>query len=230
MAYSLLLLRHGQILANKEGRWHGSTDSPLLPLGERQARRAGLELARREQIGGWKLAAVYCSPLERCRHTAALALQGRRAAAEPLAARLLDRWKLRTLAPEPRGLAAKTKSDLREYGIGEWEDLPFSELAEKHQFIGRAAEDHSFAPPGGESLGAVSSRLSRVLQELDQAHGPKERVLVVGHGAAFAIAIATLLNANASMWMEYPLSNCSLTELRLGAMPELLSYNSTSHL
>ena len=33
----LLLLRHGQIKANRQGRWHGSTDSPLTWRGRRQA-------------------------------------------------------------------------------------------------------------------------------------------------------------------------------------------------
>lgn len=63
----LLLLRHGQIKANKTGHWHGSTDSGLTFRGRRQAKRTGRYLKH------LKLAGVYASPLVRCRHTAELA-------------------------------------------------------------------------------------------------------------------------------------------------------------
>ena len=67
MAPRLLLLRHGQITANRVGRWHGSTDSPLTLRGRWQAWRTGRYLSKNETF-----AAVYTSPLQRCRHTAAL--------------------------------------------------------------------------------------------------------------------------------------------------------------
>ncbi len=64
---TLLLLRHGQIKANRTGHWHGSTDSPLTFKGRRQAKRASRYLVNSE------LKAVYASPLNRCQKTAALA-------------------------------------------------------------------------------------------------------------------------------------------------------------
>ena len=60
MAPRLLLLRHGQITANRVGRWHGSTDSPLTLRGRWQAWRTGRYLSKNEN-----LAAVYTSPLQR---------------------------------------------------------------------------------------------------------------------------------------------------------------------
>ena len=45
MAPRLLLLRHGQITANRVGRWHGSTDSPLTLRGRWQAWRTGRYLS-----------------------------------------------------------------------------------------------------------------------------------------------------------------------------------------
>ena len=58
----------GQIAANKLGRWHGSTDTPLTLRGRWQAYLTGRHLSQKEN-----LAAVYTSPLDRCRHTGALA-------------------------------------------------------------------------------------------------------------------------------------------------------------
>ena len=40
----LLLLRHGQSTWNSEGRWQGSADPPLSPLGLEQARTASRSL------------------------------------------------------------------------------------------------------------------------------------------------------------------------------------------
>mgnify|MGYP002214341358 CR=1 FL=1 len=58
MAPRLLLLRHGQITANRVGRWHGSTDSPLTLRGRWQAWRTGRYLSKNETF-----AAVYTSLL-----------------------------------------------------------------------------------------------------------------------------------------------------------------------
>lgn len=238
LAHSLILLRHGQILANREGLWHGSTDSPLLARGRRQALRAGRELARREAAGDWALTAAYSSPLQRCRGTGALALTARDRQQWSAVRRLPGSLAtyLGTQGAEQTALARSTcpavviKDELREYGIGDWEGLPFATLAKEHQFVGRAIQDPSYAPRNGESLQQVSDRMALVLRQLDAAHGPEERVLVVSHGAALAIALATLVNGDPTLWVDYPLANCSLTELRLGSAPKLLSFNGIGHL
>ena len=41
MTTRLWLVRHGQIQANVDGRWHGSTDSPLTATGEAQVAATG---------------------------------------------------------------------------------------------------------------------------------------------------------------------------------------------
>ena len=51
---------------------------------------------------------------------------------------------------------------LSEYAIGEWEDMPFQHLIDELDFINRATSDHSFAPPGGESLRGVARRIVTV--------------------------------------------------------------------
>ena len=61
------LLRHGATEWSENGRHTGTTDLPLLPRGEDQARAAGALLA------GITFDLVLCSPLQRARRTAELA-------------------------------------------------------------------------------------------------------------------------------------------------------------
>ncbi len=201
----LLLLRHGQIRANVEGRWHGSTDSPLTWRGRRQADRTARHLARAHpQIVG-----VYSSPLARCRHTA-----------ERVAQQL--------------GLEAQLREGLREYGIGEWEGMQFAHLAETHDFVARASKDPDFAPPGGESLAEVASRIASAVRDIHrhhlETHGSEAQVVLVSHGAAMAVLLGEILQQSPARWTDYHFANCSLTELVLSPAPYVNFFNSTQHL
>ena len=69
MATRLLLVRHGQIHANVDGVWHGSTDAELTERGQQEARLVAMHIARVRP----DVAAVYTSPLRRARHGGAIA-------------------------------------------------------------------------------------------------------------------------------------------------------------
>jgi broad specificity phosphatase PhoE len=198
---SILLLRHGQILANTQGRWHGSTDSALTWRGRRQARRTARHLAVRQP----EITAIYTSPLQRCMRTA-----------ESIGKRL--------------GIEVEVREDLREYAIGEWEDLSFRDLAERHDFVNKASSDLQFAPPGGESLSAVAERIVSVVRAIHDSHPDDRQALLVGHGAAIAIGLASIIDNDPTAWTSYPLANCSLTELVLSPSPYVNFFNSTQHL
>ena len=71
------LLRHGATEWSENGRHTGTTDLPLLPVGEDQARAAGALLV------GTAFERVLCSPLQRARRTAELAGLGDRIEIEP---------------------------------------------------------------------------------------------------------------------------------------------------
>ena len=201
MKRSLLLIRHGQIAANASGRWHGSTDSPLTASGRRQADR----LAQRVRRDWGDIGAIYSSPMIRCLHTA-----------QAIGAAL--------------GHHVILEDDLREYGIGELEDTTFGELQSEHDFFRRIREDRDYAPSGGDSINAVASRIVPALQRIyttDDSAGP---IVVVSHGAALGIALATLLDADANRWTNYQVDNCSVTELLLEPEPLIAAFNNTEHL
>ncbi|MFW6092763.1 MAG: histidine phosphatase family protein [Pseudomonadota bacterium] len=198
---NLLLLRHGQIKANKQGRWHGSTDSPLTWRGRRQAKRAARFVRGTEP----PVRAVYSSPLTRCRDTA-------------------------HVVAESLDLEVTVHPELREYAIGDWEGMPFRELATRYQFVELATGDHDFAPPGGETLREVAERMVAALREIHQRHASDERVLVVSHGAAMAVALGTLIDLDPGSWTNYHFANCSLTELVLEPAPYVNFFNLTHHL
>lgn len=200
---SLLLVRHGQIRANVDGCWHGSTDSPLTWRGRRQATRTARHLAKLSK----RPTHIYSSPLERCRHTADQI--GRRLNIEP-----------------------DIEDDLREYSIGEWEGMRFADLASEHDFVGKSGADPLFAPPGGESLAAVARRMSNAIQTLQSKHADDDdaRLVVVSHGVALAVLLGTLLHESPARWTDYRFANCSVTELVLSPAPYVNFFNSTQHL
>jgi phosphoserine phosphatase len=197
----LLLVRHGQIKANRLGRWHGSTDSPLTWRGRREAKRT----ARYIRTTQPPVRAIYSSPLVRCRDTASIIAEG-------------------------LGLEVEVHHDLREYAIGEWEGKSHKELAADYQFVELATGDHDFAPPGGETLRQVAARIVPAIQEIHRRHQADERILVVGHGAALAIALGALIDKNPASWTNYHFANCSLTELVLSPAPYVNFFNTTLHL
>jgi len=199
MSPRILLLRHGQILANKEGRWHGSTDSLLTIKGRWQAFLTGRFLAKTVSLD-----AVYTSPLQRCRHTGALA------------------------SKSYKGVTAVVDG-LAEMSIGQWEDMEFTKLNAEHRLIERFNTDLDWAPPEGESLGTVALRMQESLLQIADNHGADETVLVVSHGAAMAVALGQLLHQDPREWMQYRFDNCSLTEIRLGDNPSLEKFNDCSH-
>lgn len=200
MSTRLLLVRHGQIDANIDSRWHGSTDGELTAHGEAQARRVAAHLARTRP----DVAAVYTSPLRRARDTAA-----------PIAAAL--------------GLAVVVRPGLAEYAIGVLENETFSDLAARHRFFERSEADLSWAPPGGESLGTVAARVVATWQDVARAH-PGAEVALVSHGAAIATGLATLLDGDPRAWSRYRIRNTSVTEIVLLPAPRLVALDLVDHL
>jgi probable phosphoglycerate mutase len=153
----IYLLRHGETVANRDGRLQGRSDSPLTLKGVAQMRAIAALLA--DEIADPSRFAVVSSPLGRARRSAAIVCQ----------ALGLD---TKTVSCDPR---------LTEYSFGQWEGLLVAEVeaAAPGAWAQREADRWSFAPPGGESYAMVAGRVGDWLGE----QAPGGRLIVVCHGA-----------------------------------------------
>jgi broad specificity phosphatase PhoE len=200
----LLLIRHGQSVANKEGRLQGQFDSPLNDHGREQARF----LARRLKRGEWDVSAIYASDLRRARETA-----------EILAARLR--------------LPLALDSRLREYDFGVLTGLTWREIEPRFPEIWHAMH-HSpqWVPiPGEEGNEAFHARLVAALAEIRAKHKTEETVAIVSHGGSLGMILAHLLGIDPRRPTPFRFGNTSLSVVRLTPRgPRLLRMNDTSHL
>jgi broad specificity phosphatase PhoE len=167
------------------------------PLTERGTEQAG---ALAHRLASLDVATVYSSPLLRARDTAA-----------PIAA--------------AAGADLVIDERLIELDYGEWDqksfpDLPVDELA-------RWRKDPSFAPPGGESLQAVSRRVASFCAEL--LDGPT--IVAVSHVSPIKAAVSWALGAGEELGWRMFLDVASIT--RIGGRDgqgSLIGFNDTSHL
>jgi probable phosphoglycerate mutase len=148
---SIALLRHGESVFITEGRFQGQADSPLSPLGERQALLAGRRLAAPHRSPALPLPMgppleIVHSPLMRTTQTAAAsaAAIGEASGSCP------------PLRPDP---------DLVETGQGEWEGLRRHEVETGWPDLLAAwrATPTAAQAPGGERLFEVRERAAAVL-------------------------------------------------------------------
>ncbi len=163
MSLRLLLLRHGETAWNRERRYQGWTDTPLSAEGLLQAEAAARELKEHT------FAAVYASPLQRARDTAAA-----------IAA--------------PHGLPVETDPAFKELGFGQWEGLTLDEARARDAAVydGWANTPHLVSPPEGESLVQARLRVLAGLERLRAGH-PDEVVCLVAHGIPVRILILEAL-------------------------------------
>jgi len=165
-ATTLLWIRHGdaRVRTHVGARHalHGHTDVPLSATGRAQARAAA------DALGRLPVTAIYTSDLVRARATAA-----------PAAAAL--------------GLEVRAVKALRERDFGAWEGRDPADLARTTPDAwGRLYRDPGFAPPGGESLAALTDRVLPAIADILRAH-PGGLVAVVAHGGPVRAALGNVL-------------------------------------
>ena len=236
LAATLVLLRHGQSVWLAEGRFQGRADTPLSPLGLRQAALAGARLAapdappRLPVPAGEPLAIVH-SPLARTRETADAVAAAFGAAGRPVPA----------LRPE-QGIA--------EIAQGEWEGLFQREVEERYpaEIAGWRRDPVGIHAPGGESLGDVDVRvraaLVRILEDLAAAGGPGPAgtpsyydphagpwAVLVGHDGAFKVALLALLGLPLDRFWTFTQTTTGIAVLDIrNGRTILRAWNRTEHL
>lgn len=194
----VLLVRHGvtpttgQVLPGR---------APGLHLSERGLSQAS---AVGERLAGLPLAAVYTSPLERTRETAA-----------PTVAAL--------------GLEPVLDDGLLECDFGEWTGGSLAELARLPEWTTVQNEPSAFRFPGGESFVEMQDRIVAALDRIRRRH-PGEVVACFSHAdpikAALAHALGSPLDAFQRIWVD-PASVSAISYAPDGATSVLIT-NSTS--
>jgi broad specificity phosphatase PhoE len=197
MTTTALLIRHGHVDAigrRLVGRLPGITLSTS-GLSEVERLRRNLALP---------LDAVYSSPLERARQTAA-----------PLAAD-------RNLEPMPL-------DGLTEVDFGDWTGLTFDELDRLpawHLFNAR----RSIAPvPNGEPAAQVQTRILGVLDQLATRHAG-ETFAVVSHADVIRAAVLHYAAIPLDDFQRIQIDTASVTAVDVTATPQLLAINRRDHI
>jgi broad specificity phosphatase PhoE len=183
MSLRLVVVRHAETTWNRERRYQGWQDTPLSELGHSQAEAAGRLLAAQ------KLAAVWSSPLQRARETAAA-----------IAA--------------PHGLAVRDDAAFKEMRFGEWEGLTRDDVSTRfpHEYRTWAEAPHLVAVPGAETLADVRMRVLDGLERLRQIHDG-ELVCLVAHGVSIRILILEALRLGLDRLWSLQVSSSSISEL-----------------
>jgi probable phosphoglycerate mutase len=189
----LLLVRHGQSLANIEARIQGD-DDPLTDIGRAQAETAGAFLAQRGDITH-----LYASPLARARETALII--GRHVGVAPVFER--------GLAEINAGIAVGLTWE-------EWE-AKYPELAARIRSDERTLADRW---EGGESGQEFADRIFTAYDHIVTQHRRTDDVVVVvSHGGPLAWISARVHGDPMDVWPSARaiFGNCSISELEIDA-------------
>jgi len=194
---TVLLVRHGQTATTGKvlpGRARGLH---LADTGREQAQRAATRIAELPAV-----AAVYCSPLERTRETAA-----------PIAA--------------ARGLKAVPVKGLLEADFGEWTGAELKSLFKLPEWRTVQQAPSSFRFPGGESFTEMQARIVTALDELRGRH-PGETIVCVSHADPIKAAVAHAMGTHLDLFQRIVISPCSISALAWSPSgPIALTVNST---
>jgi probable phosphoglycerate mutase len=148
------------------------------------------------------LSAVYASPLERARETAA-----------PLA--------------KARGLTVQICPELGEVRYGLWTGKSLKRLARTKLWRVVQHRPAAMQFPEGETFRAVQARVVDALEQIAGAH-PKGMVAAFSHGDVIKLAVAHYLGMPIDLFQRIAVNTGSITALRLGpGHPTLVKLNDT---
>lgn len=198
---TVLLVRHG-VTATTGFVLPGR--APGLHLSERGVAQAE-EAARRIGELGKKPVALYVSPLERARETAA-----------PIATALR--------------LRPKIERGLLECDFGEWTGKKLTLLAKKPEWRAVQHAPSTFRFPGGESFTEMQLRIWTTLERLARLHRNKT-IVVVSHADPIKAAVTYAQGVPLDLFQRTVISTCSISAIGFtSATPVVLTVNNTGTL
>lgn len=177
-------------------------------------RRSGIDLSEKgrgqaesaaERLSGVPVAAVYASPLERCRQTA-----------EPIAAR--------------HGLTVEVLAGLAEADYGDWSGQKIDDLRKTDLWKLVQVAPSSVRFPGGESVREMQSRMIDAVEQVVAAH-PSQTVVVCSHADPIKSLVAHFTGVHLDLFQRLFVSPASCTVLRFGPVgAALVKLNDTGSL
>jgi probable phosphomutase (TIGR03848 family) len=197
----VLLVRHGNTPTTGKLLPGRSPGLHLSEKGRAQAERVAERIGELDRPP----AAVYASPLERTRETAA-----------PIARRL--------------GLRVRNFNGLLECDIGTWSGKSLRQLARTKEWALVRGWPSGFRFPGGESFAESSVRAYQAVLELADRHRG-ESIVAVSHADPIKAIVASAAGVPLDLFQRLVISPCSVTALGFGPLgPVVLSVNSTASL
>jgi probable phosphoglycerate mutase len=178
----VLLVRHGmtpttgRILPGRSRGLHLSDE------GRRQAEALASRLASLPRI-----AAIYASPLERARETAA-----------PLA--------------RARGLAVRVERGLLECELGAWTGWSIKRAARRPEWAVIQRHPSGFRFPGGESFVEIQARMTAAVERLVARH-PGRTIVAVSHADPIKTLVAHALGTPLDLFQRIVINPASVTAI-----------------
>ncbi|MFN0027656.1 MAG: MSMEG_4193 family putative phosphomutase [Acidimicrobiales bacterium] len=193
----ILMVRHGKTPSTGTTLPGRAKGLHLAPDGVKQANDAAKRIGKLKNV-----TAVYASPLERTRETAA-----------PIGTAL--------------GLKVKTEPGLLECEFGEWTGRALKDLFKLPEWTTVQRYPSGFRFPGGESFAEMQLRIVSTIERLCAAH-PGQTVVVVSHADPIKAALAAAVGTHLDLFQRIVISPCSVSAVLYGSGgPVVLATNST---
>ena len=193
----VLLVRHGQTPTTGKLLPGRAPGLHLADTGIAQARRAAERISALTKVD-----AVYSSPLERARETAA-----------PIAA--------------ARGLKTRIDKGLLECDFGDWTGAELKNLMKLPEWNTVQRAPSTFTFPGGESFTAMQNRIVGAIDRLRAAH-PGGTIVCVSHADPIKAAVAHAMGTHIDLFQRIVIGTCSVSAIAYGmGAPVVLTVNST---
>lgn len=198
----IILVRHGHVEGIAPPRFRGRTDLLLTAEGRRQAEATAHRIRK-----SWNPAAIYTSPMSRCRATA-----------EAIGSRF--------------DLSPTVVDRLTDIDYGEWQGLAPDEVRRRWPELldlWHHAPDWA-AIPGGETLQALLGRAVSALREIVLRH-PNDTVVLVGHDSVNRAILLHALELPLSRYWRLGQMPCAINEIDFSPHGSaVISLNETCHL
>ena len=206
----VFLIRHGKTPTTGSVLPGRASGLHLADEGRSQAdavaeRIAAFHASRTAKKDGTGITAIYASPMERTRETAA-----------PIAKAL--------------GLRVRQRPGLIECDFGEWTGRKLADLGKLPEWKTVQRHPAGFRFPKGESFSEMQTRMVDTVNELVGEH-PGEAIVAVSHADTIKAAVAQALGTPLDLFQRIVIGQCSVSAILYGTSgPTVLAVNHTGDL